>query len=80
VSQPGSTLPSGNRLLVPIEKEAGLAPEPVWAQGLQEKSLASAGNQTPIAGSSSHYSDTIVTGLHGSSLFEVKIKSVALQL
>jgi hypothetical protein len=38
---------------VPIVQEAGWAPEPVWTQTIQEKSLAPAGNQTPMARSSS---------------------------
>jgi hypothetical protein len=28
--------------------EAGWAPEPVWTQGLEEKSFAPAGDRTPI--------------------------------
>jgi hypothetical protein len=36
--------------------EAGWAPEPVWTQRLEEKSLASAGDRTPIARLSSPYS------------------------
>jgi hypothetical protein len=38
---------------VPIVQEAGWAPEPVWTQRLEEKSLASAGDRTSIARSSS---------------------------
>jgi hypothetical protein len=34
---------------VPIIKEAGWAPEPVWTQRIEEKSLAPAGDRTPIA-------------------------------
>jgi hypothetical protein len=34
---------------VPIGQEAGWAPEPVWTQRLEEKSLASAGDQTYYA-------------------------------
>jgi hypothetical protein len=33
---------------VPIEQEAGWAPEPVWTQRLEQKSFASAGNRTPV--------------------------------
>jgi hypothetical protein len=38
---------------VPIGQEAGLAPEPVWTQRLEENSFAPAGDRTPIAQSSS---------------------------
>jgi hypothetical protein len=44
VSRPGRALP----LSVPIGQEAGLAPEPVWTQGLEENSSAPAGHRTPI--------------------------------
>jgi hypothetical protein len=43
-SRPGRALP----LSVPIGSEAGWAPEPVWTQGLGEKSFAPAGDRTPI--------------------------------
>jgi hypothetical protein len=33
---------------VPIGQEAGWASEPVWTQGLEEKSSASVGDRTPI--------------------------------
>jgi hypothetical protein len=33
---------------VPIVQEAGWAPEPVWPQGLEEKSSASVGDLTPV--------------------------------
>jgi hypothetical protein len=33
---------------VPIGQEAGWAPEPVWTQGLEEKSSASVGDRTPF--------------------------------
>jgi hypothetical protein len=39
--------------LYPIVQEAGWAPEPFWAQRIEEKSFASAGDRTPIAWSSS---------------------------
>jgi hypothetical protein len=42
-SRPGHALPP-----VPIEQEAGWAPEPVWTQRLEEKSSASAGDRTPV--------------------------------
>jgi hypothetical protein len=40
---------------VPIVQEAGWAPEPVWTQRLEEKSLASTRDRTSIARSSSPY-------------------------
>jgi hypothetical protein len=45
-----ATLTSGERTIV---QEAGWAPELVWTQRLDEKSLASAGDRTSIARSSS---------------------------
>jgi hypothetical protein len=33
---------------VPIVQEAGWAPEPVWTQGLEEKSSDPVGDRTPI--------------------------------
>jgi hypothetical protein len=47
-SRPGRALPPGKGPPVPIVQEAGWAPEPVWTQGLEEKSSASVGNRTPI--------------------------------
>jgi hypothetical protein len=48
----------GERTLVPIGQEAGWTPEPVWTQGLEEKSSASVGDRTPIVQSvANHYSD-----------------------
>jgi hypothetical protein len=52
-SGPSRALPPGKRPLVPIGHEAGWAPEPVWTQRLEEKSFASAGDQTSVAWSSS---------------------------
>jgi hypothetical protein len=46
-------LPPGKGPPVPIVQEAGRASEPVWTQGLEDKSFAPAGNRTPIARSSS---------------------------
>jgi hypothetical protein len=43
----------GDRTPVPIVQEAGWASEPVWTQGLEEKSFDSAGDRTSIARSSS---------------------------
>jgi hypothetical protein len=52
-SRPGRALTPGKGPPVPIVQETGWPPEPVWTQGLEEKSFASAGNRTPIARSSS---------------------------
>jgi hypothetical protein len=41
-------LPSGKGPPVPIEQEAGWAPEPIWTQGLEEKSSAPVGDRTTI--------------------------------
>jgi hypothetical protein len=49
----GRTLPTAKGPPVPIEQEAGWAPEPVWTHRLEEKSFDSAGNRTSIALSSS---------------------------
>jgi hypothetical protein len=62
-SRPGRTLPPGKGPPVPIVQEAGWAPEPVWTQRLEGKSFAPAGDRTPIARSSSPYSDTILPEL-----------------
>jgi hypothetical protein len=72
-SCPSRALPPGTGPLVPIAQEAGWTPEPVWIQRIEEKSLAPAGDRTPIARSSSPESDTILpelTLLH-SRLLEV---------
>jgi hypothetical protein len=45
---PAALYPRGKGRPVPIEQEAGWAPEPVWTQGLEEKSSAPVGNRTPI--------------------------------
>jgi hypothetical protein len=47
-SCPGRALPPGKGPPVPIEQEAGWAPEPVWMQGLEEKFSAPAGDRTLI--------------------------------
>jgi hypothetical protein len=52
-SRPGRALPP-----VPIGREAGWAPEPVWTQRLEEKSFACVGDRTPVVQSVvSHYTD-----------------------
>jgi hypothetical protein len=50
---PAALLPPGKGPAVPIVQEAGWAPELVWTQRLEEKSLAPAGDRTPILRSSS---------------------------
>jgi hypothetical protein len=47
-SRLGCALSPGNGPPVPIAQEAEWAPEPVWTQGLEEKSSASVGDRTPI--------------------------------
>jgi hypothetical protein len=64
--RPGCTLAEGKGLVVPTVQEAGWAPELVWTQRLHENSLASAGDRTLIAWSSSPYPDTILTELPAS--------------
>jgi hypothetical protein len=46
-SRPGRALPPGKGPPVPTVQEAGWAPEPVWAQRLEQKSSASVGDGTP---------------------------------
>jgi hypothetical protein len=53
---PRPRLTPGKGPPVPIVQEAGWAPEPVWTQGLEEKSFGPAGDRTP-------YSDSILTEL-----------------
>jgi hypothetical protein len=45
---PATLLPPGKESPVPIVLEAGWALEPVWAQGLEEKSSAPVGDRTPV--------------------------------
>jgi hypothetical protein len=52
VSHPGRALPAGKGPPVPVGQEAGWASELVWIQRLQEKFIASAGDQTLVAQSS----------------------------
>jgi hypothetical protein len=52
-SRPGRTLPPGKGppvtiVPVPIVQEAAWVPEPVWTQGLEEKSSVPVGDRTPI--------------------------------
>jgi hypothetical protein len=57
-SRPGRALPPGKQPSVPIVQEAGWVPEPVWTQGLEEKSSASDGDRTPAVQSVvRHYTD-----------------------
>jgi hypothetical protein len=47
-SRPGPALPPDKEPPVPIVQEAGGGgPEPVWTQGLEEKSSACLGDRTP---------------------------------
>jgi hypothetical protein len=48
-SRLGRALSPVKGLPVPIVQEAGWAPEPVWTQRLEGKSVASAGDRTSIA-------------------------------
>jgi hypothetical protein len=53
-----SALPPGKEPPVPIVQEAGWAPEPVWTQGLEEKSSAPVGGRTSTVQSVvRHYTD-----------------------
>jgi hypothetical protein len=55
-SRPSRALPPGKGPQVPIGQEAGWAPEPVWTQGLEEKSSASVRDRTPVVQSAvRHY-------------------------
>jgi hypothetical protein len=47
-SRPGRALLPGKEPPVPIGQEAGWASEPVWTQGLEEKSSASVRDRTPV--------------------------------
>jgi hypothetical protein len=58
-SRPGRALPPGKGPPVPILQEAEWAPEPVWTQGLEEKSSAPVGDRTPIVHPAvRHYTET----------------------
>jgi hypothetical protein len=52
-SRTSGALPPGKGPLVPFVQEAGWAPEPIRTQRLKEKSIAFAGDPTPIVRSSS---------------------------
>jgi hypothetical protein len=61
---PGRALPPGKGPPVPIVQEAGWAPEPIWTQGLEEKSSASVGDRTPVVQPVvRHYTDWDTAGL-----------------
>jgi hypothetical protein len=47
-SRPSRPLPPDKEPPVPTVQEAVWAPEPVWTQGLEEKSSASVGDRTPL--------------------------------
>jgi hypothetical protein len=53
LSRPSRALPPRKEPPSPIVQEGGWAPEPVWTQRLEEKSLACARDRISIAGSSS---------------------------
>jgi hypothetical protein len=65
-SRPYRALPPGEGPTIPIVQEAGWAPEPVWTQRLEEKSLTFPGDQTSKSRSSSPQPDTVLTELPGS--------------
>jgi hypothetical protein len=71
-SHPGRALDPGKGPPVPIIQEAGWDPEPVWIQRAEEKSIAPAGDRTPIARSSSPQSDTILPKL--TRLLNIKLQ------
>jgi hypothetical protein len=50
---PAALSPPGTGTPVPIGREAGWAPEPVWTQRIEDKSFAPAGDRTSIARKSS---------------------------
>jgi hypothetical protein len=57
-SRPGHALPAGKEPPVPTVQEAGWAPEPVWTQGLEEKSSASVRDRTlAVQSIVRHYTD-----------------------
>jgi hypothetical protein len=78
---PAVLLPPGKGPAVPIVQEAGWAPEPVWTQRLEEKSVASTGDRTPIAQLSSLQSDTILTELPQllQILIGIKLRRITLE-
>jgi hypothetical protein len=47
-SRPGRALPPGKGPPVPIVQEDGWAPEPVWTQGVEEKSSDPVADRTPV--------------------------------
>jgi hypothetical protein len=64
-SRPGRALPPGKRPPVPIVQEAGWASEPVWTQGLEEKSSAPVGDRSPVVQSVvRHYTDWTTAALY----------------
>jgi hypothetical protein len=68
-SRPGRDLPPGKGPPVPTGEETGWAPEPVWTQGLEKKSSASAGDRTPIVHPVvRHYTDWATAAPGGSSI------------
>jgi hypothetical protein len=45
---PAALYPRGKNPRYPLDKRLGWPQEPVWTQGLEEKSSAPAGDRTPI--------------------------------
>jgi hypothetical protein len=50
---PAALYPRGKNPRYPLDRRLGGAPEPVWTQGLEEKSSAPVGDRTSIVLSSS---------------------------
>jgi hypothetical protein len=66
--RPGRALPLRKGPPLPIVQEAGWAPEPVWTQGLEEKSSAPVGDRTPFVQSVvRHYTDWATAAPAGGS-------------
>jgi hypothetical protein len=56
-SRPSRVLPPGKGPPLPTVQKARWAPEPVWTQGLEEKSSAFDGDRTPVLSVVRHYTD-----------------------
>jgi hypothetical protein len=65
----------GERTPVPIEQKAGWAPEPVWTQGLEERSSAPVGDRTPIVQPVVRHYTAWATAAHPRYTIKIKIKS-----
>jgi hypothetical protein len=72
-SRPGRALPPGKEPPVPILQEAWWASEPVWSQGLEEKSSAPVGDRTAIIQPVvRHYTDRATAAPNCSSVHRTK--------